>query len=132
MCMAPNMPNQGGYWYTAVPGMTQNEVNSLPSLNNITVDADGGLAELKRQRDAAMEKWKTDNPERYQQGLRDQEQAASGQQTRTQAAQTARRGAGGTAGGGSASSIDTLLTSGTTQGVDPSALDLSKNTLLGL
>lgn len=75
-----------------------------------------------------MEKWKAENPKRYQEGLRAQRQT---EPQRSQAAQTARSGAGGSGGGG-ASSIDTLLTSGTTQGVDPSALDLSKNTLLGL
>lgn len=132
MCMAPSMPSGPGYWQTPVPGMTPEEAKKLPelSLDLIFSGGIGGIANAKQERDVAMEKWKTENPERYQEGLRAQEQAASGQQPRTQTAQNARQGAGG-AGGGNASSIDTLLTSGT-QGVDPSALDLSKNTLLGL
>ncbi|WP_175172415.1 hypothetical protein [Achromobacter pestifer] len=115
--------------------MTAEESNLLPNWTSPAAAVDGvvDLALLKQQRDAAMEKWKTDNPERYQQGLRAQERAASGQQTRTQAATNARQGAGGSGGGSGASSANTLLTgAGASQGVDPGALDLSKNTLLGL
>lgn len=131
MCMAPSMPGQGGYWQTAVPGMTPEEAKSLPSLSldNMFSAGIGGVAELKQQRDAAIDKWKSENPERYQAALQEQ----SGQPVVRQDAQNARRGAGGGGGGGAgASSANTLLTSGATQGVDPAALDLSKNTLLGL
>lgn len=135
MCMAPSTPNAGGgYWQTAVPGMTPEESGALPTWTAAGAAVDGvvDMAATKQQRDAAMEKWKTENPERYQEGLRAQQRAASGQAPRTQAASNARQGAGGSGGGG-ASSANTLLTgAGSTQGVDPSALDLSKNTLLGL
>jgi len=134
MCMTPSMPGAGNpFWTSGAAGMTPEETNALPQLTAESI-AWGGIsdvANLSQQRKAAIEKWKTENPERYQEGLRAQEQAASGQPQRTQAATNARQGAGGSGGGG-ASSINTLLTSGTTQGVDPSALDLSKNTLLGL
>lgn len=133
MCMAPSMPSQGGYWQTPTPGMTPEEAGKLPelSLDLILSGGIGGIANAKQERDAALEKWKTENPERYQEGLRAQEQAASGQPQRTQNATNARQGAGGSGGGG-ASSLNTLLTSGTTQGVVPGDLDLSKSTLLGL
>lgn len=136
MCMAPSMPGVPGsnYWQTSVAGMTQEESNLLPNWTTPGAAVDGvvDLALVKQQRDAAMEKWKTDNPERYKAGLRAQEQTASGQPQRTQNATNARQGAGGSGGGG-ASSANTLLTgAGASQGVDPSALDLSKNSLLGL
>lgn len=133
MCMAPSIPTGPSYWQTATPGMTPEEAKQLPelSLDLLFSGGIGGIAATKQARDAAMEKWKTENPERYQEGLRAQEQAASGEQPRTQSAQSARQGAGGSGGGG-ASSIDTLLTSGATQGVAAGDLDLSKSTLLGL
>lgn len=137
MCMAPSMPGAGNtFWTDGAPGMTAEETKALPKLTPDLI-AWGGIssvAERSRERSAALEKWKADNPERYQEGLRAQEQAASGQpaQSRTQAASSARQGAGGSGGGAGASSANTLLTGGATQGVDPSALDLSKNTLLGL
>lgn len=116
--------------------MTPEEANTLPSLSSelLAYGGIGGVMQTKQERDGAMEKWKADNPERYQEGLRAQERAAAGQQPaqRTQAATKARSGAGGPGGGG-ASSQNTLLTgAGASQGVDPGALDLSKNTLLGM
>lgn len=133
MCMAPSMPGApNSFWSTGAPGMTPEEAKALPALTPeaIAWGGVGGVAQLGQDRTAAIERWKAENPERYQEGLRAQEQAASGQPQRTQAAQSARQGAGGSGGGG-ASSLNTLLTSGT-QGIDPAALDLSKNTLLGL
>ena len=132
--MAAGAPNATpGYWQTSVAGMNAEESKALPSLSleAISTGNISTIANLKQERDAAMEKWKAENPDRYQEGLRAQERAASGQSQRTQAATNARTGAGGSGGGG-ASSIDTLLTGTNTQGVDPSALDLSKNTLLGM
>ncbi len=134
--MAAGAPNYNpGYWQTSVAGMNAQESRALPNWDSPGAAVDGvvDLALLKQQRDAAMEKWKTENPERYQEGLRAKERAASGQSQRTQAATSARSGAGGSGGGAGASSANTLLTgTGASQGVDPSALDLSKNTLLGL
>jgi len=134
--MAPGMPQAiQNYWAIGAPGMTQDEINALPTYSggyDAAAEADGltqsGMNAMQVLRDAAIEQWKTDNPGRYQAALQEQ----SGQPVARQDAQSARRGAGGTAGGGSASSIDTLLTSGATQGVDPSSLDLAKSTLLGL
>ncbi|WP_131798563.1 hypothetical protein [Achromobacter insolitus] len=115
--------------------MTAEEQNALPSLTPDLIAWGGisGVAQRSQERTAALDKWKAENPERYQEGLRAQEQAASGQPQRTQTASNARQGAGGSGGGAGASSANTLLTgAGATQGVDPAALDLSKNTLLGL
>ncbi len=135
MCMAPSMPGAGNtFWTTGAAGMTPEEQQALPSLTPEAI-AWGGIstvAQLGQERTAALDKWKAENPERYQEGLRAQEQAASGQPPKTQTATDARRGAGGSGGGG-ASSANTLLTgAGEARGVDPGALDLSKNTLLGL
>lgn len=135
MCMAPSMPGAGNpFWSNGAPGMTPEEAKALPGLTPEAI-AWGGIstvAQLGQERTAAMDKWKAENPERYQEGLRAQERAASGQPQRTQAATDARKGAGGSGGGG-ASSANTLLTgAGDTQGVDPAALDLSEKTLLGL
>jgi len=123
------------YWKMGVAGMTQDEINALPTYSggyDADAEANGtrqaGMNAMQVLRDAAMEQWKADNPGRHQAALQEQ----SGQPVAPQAAQSARKGAGGSAGGSSASSIDTLLTGGATQGVDPAALDLSKNTLLGL
>lgn len=135
MCVAPSMPSAGGntFWSSGAPGMTPEETEALPGLTSelLAWGGIGGVAERGQERTAALEKWKADNPERYQEALRAQEQAASGEQPRTQSAQSARQGAGGSGGGG-ASSLNTLLTSGTTQGVAAGDLDLSKSTLLGL
>ncbi|KAA5926363.1 hypothetical protein F1536_12485 [Achromobacter xylosoxidans] len=115
--------------------MTPDEIGALPTYRaGYDADAEAsGLTQatmnaVRTKREEAMEKWKADNPGRYQAALQEQ----SGQPVVRQNAQNARRGAGGTAGGGTASSINTLLTSGSTQGVDPSSLDLAKSTLLGL
>lgn len=133
MCIAPGMGRD--YWKMGAAGMTQDEINALPTYSggyDADAEANGtrqaGMNAMQVLRDAAMEQWKADNPGRHQAALQEQ----SGQPVARQAAQSARKGAGGSAGGSSASSIDTLLTGGTTQGVDPAALDLSKNTLLGL
>ncbi|EGP43117.1 hypothetical protein [Achromobacter insuavis] len=114
--------------------MTQDEINALPTYSggyDAAAEADGttqsGMNAMQVLRDAAIEQWKTDNPGRHQAALQEQ----SGQPAARQDAQNARRGAGGS-GGGSASSIGTLLTGGATQGVDAGALDLAKNTLLGM
>ncbi|WP_143218624.1 hypothetical protein [Achromobacter xylosoxidans] len=115
--------------------MTPEEAKALPGLTPEAI-AWGGIssvAGIGQERTAAMDKWKAENPERYQAGLRAQELAASGQPQRTQTATDARKGGGGSGGGAGSSSANTLLTgTGNTQGADPSALDLSKNTLLGL
>lgn len=136
MCMAPSMPGTGNtFWTTGAAGMTPEEQQALPSLTPeaITWGGISTVAQLSQDRKAALDKWKAENPERYQEGLREQERQASGQAPRTQAATDARRGAGGSGGGAGASSTNTLLTGrGESQGVDPSALDLSKSTLLGL
>lgn len=137
MCMAPGMPQAiQNYWAIGAPGMTQDEINALPTYSggyDAAAEADGvtqsGMNAMQVLRDAAIEQWKADNPGRHQAALQEQ----SGQPVVRQDAQNARRGAGGGGGGGAgASSANTLLTSGATQGVDPVALDLSKNTLLGL
>lgn len=135
MCMAPGMPQAiQNYWAIGAPGMTQDEINALPTYSggyDAAAEADGltqsGMNAMQVLRDAAIEQWKTDNPGRYQAALQEQ----SGQPVARQDAQSARRGAGG-GGGGAASSIGTLLTSGATQGVASGALDLAKNTLLGM
>ncbi len=122
------------YWKVGAAGMTQAEIDALPMYQggyDSAAEADGrtqaGMNALQVLRDAAIERWKTENPGRHQAALQEQ----SGQPAARQDTQNARRGAGGS-GGGASSSIGTLLTGGTTQGVDPSALDLGKNTLLGL
>lgn len=133
MCIALGMGRD--YWKMGAAGMTQEEIDALPTYRegyDTDAEANGtrqaGMNALQPVRDAAIEQWKADNPGRHQAALQEQ----SGQPAARQAAQSARKGAGGSAGGSSASSIDTLLTGGATQGIDPAALDLSKNTLLGL
>lgn len=130
------MPGQGNaFWTTGAPGMTAEEAGALPGLDPGTIAWGGieGIAEQRNARAAAIEQWKSANPERYQQALREMEQGNQpAQEPARQAARAARDGAGSGGGGGGSSSQNTLLTSGATEGVDPNALDLSKTTLLGL
>jgi len=133
MCTA-TAPGQTGptYWTSGAAGMTAAEVNALPKLDAETIyGAFGGSYKQRREeREAAIEKWKTDNPDRYKQAMDAQRYGPNG--APKQAQRTATRGAGAEAGAGGASSANTLLTGDPTQGVDPSQLDLAKQSLLGL
>lgn len=145
MC-TPSMPgaaNQLDYWKVGAAGMTQDEIDALPTYTgayDADAEADGrtqaGMNALQPIRDAAIEKWKAENPERYQEALRKQRIAAGLESEPAppaqQAARTARKGAGGGGGGSGPSSAGTLLTTGAPVGIDPGSLDLSKATLLGL
>lgn len=148
MC-TPSIPGavaQPSYWKVGAAGMTQDEIDALPTYTggyDADAEADGttqaGMNALQSLRDAAIEKWKLENPERYQEGLRKQRIAAGLESEPApparQAGKSPRKGAGGGGGGGSGSgpsSAGTLLTPGATDGVNPGDLDLSKNTLLGL
>lgn len=145
MC-TPSMPGQGNtFWSTGAPGMTAEETKALPRMDPELI-AWGGItavAERGRERTAALEKWKAENPERYQEGLREQERANQpAQQAPTapatpaaakQDARSARKGAGGGGGGGGGSSSqNTLLTPGAPEGIEPGELNLAKTSLLGL
>lgn len=131
MC-TPSLPQAGpSYWQSGAPGMNPDEISALPQYDIGDVGGSiTAIAEKKRERDAAINTWIDKNPERYQEALR-LEREGPKPEPGQQAARTARKGAGGGGGGGS-SSAGTLLTAGATTGVNPSDLDLSKNTLLGL
>ncbi|OZI58718.1 hypothetical protein [Bordetella genomosp. 1] len=133
MCTA-TAPGQAGptYWTSGAPGMTAQEVGDLPKLDAETIYGafGGSVIQRKQERETAIEKWKTDNPDRYNQALEQQKWGPNGPPKQGQ--RTATRGAGAEAGAGGASSANTLLTGDPTQGVDPSQLDLAKQSLLGL